>query len=180
MLNHTLAMDNKQSQKRHFGPRFTLGCIISPLFDKECTRGGRKVQERCRIARQRCRLRGLRTRSLHLWFALLPGVQKVCIGLTVGIGQIIFRQTNLDSKLCKKIIFVQSVAQFDQFVLWVGHIVNCSKFSKHVVIIYWTNYILSDKLRFRTKQNFYNLFNQSDNIPIHPMRWPFGLWLQFQ
>ena len=49
-------------------------------------------------------------------------------------------------------------------LLWVGHFVYCSRFNKHVVIFYWTNHILSDKLRFKAMQKFYNLSIQFNNF----------------
>ena len=53
----------------------------------------------------------------------------------------------------KKLYFVHTVGQSDQFFLWVGHIICGCRFTKHVAIFYETNHIVSDKLRFKATQS---------------------------
>ena len=65
---------------------------------------------------------------------------------------------------------VQSVGQFDNFILWVGQIVYCSRLSKHVVIFYRTNNIFKVKLRFNVTQNFIFCLISQTIGPIYPIR----------
>ena len=105
---------------------------------------------------------------------LCPGVQKVRIGQSGGIGQFIFCWENID------LYVVQSVGHVDQFFLWVGRFIYVSRFSIHVVILYQTNYILLKKFRFKATLIFIIFSNIQIICLSYPMFWPYCLWFQVQ
>ena len=67
--------------------------------------------------------------------------------LSYFIGQIIFCRSSLDSRLRNFFYFVQSVGQFVQFMLLVGHIGFGSRFQVQQTC-YQTNQVFFEKLRF--------------------------------